>query len=122
MEISIFLAKFWGVLLAVESLIYLFRWRVMLSRLADRSFITLDGYLSFTLGTATVVSHNIWVADWRVAVTIWGWLMLLRGITRIGFPETVAKIIPAFTKHMLLVRAVLVGLFAFGVWLIWVSW
>lgn len=121
-EISIFLARFWGVLLTIESLIYFFRWRVMLDRLRESYFITLDGYLSFTLGIATVVLHNVWVADWRITITIWGYLMLLRGITRLGWPDSVAQIIPAFTKRMLWVRLALICLFIFGAWLIWVSW
>ena len=33
--------------------------------------------------------HNVWVPDWRVIVTVLGWLLVLRGIMLLVFPLTV---------------------------------
>lgn len=50
------------------------------------------GYITFLLGLATVVSHNMWVKDWRVAITILGWTTLFKGIEKIAFPNRVNKL------------------------------
>jgi len=49
------------------------------------------GYITFLLGLVTVTLHNIWTIDWRVAITILGWVTLLKGIEKIGFPDRVNK-------------------------------
>jgi len=122
MEATIFLVQFWGWFFVIESLIYLFRLKVFLERLGDRAFVTLDGYLSFTLGLVTIILHNIWVADWRVIITVLGWLFLLRGVVRISFPETIYKMTPKLTSKPALVRIMLAALVFLGALLIWLSW
>lgn len=57
----------------------------------DRTITISTGYITFLLGLATVVAHNIWVADFRVAVTILGWVTLFKGIEKIAFPDRVNK-------------------------------
>lgn len=57
----------------------------------DKTITIATGYITFLLGLATVVAHNVWVWDWRVAVTILGWTTLLKGIEKIAWPERVNK-------------------------------
>lgn len=57
----------------------------------DKTVTISTGYITFLLGLATVVAHNVWVADGRVAITILGWVTLFKGIEKIGFPERVNK-------------------------------
>lgn len=57
----------------------------------DRAVTISTGYITFLLGLATVVAHNLWVTDWRVAVTILGWTTLLKGMEKIMFPERINK-------------------------------
>jgi hypothetical protein len=38
------------------------------------------------IGLLIVVSHNIWVKDYRVVITIFGWLSLVKGIAYMAFP------------------------------------
>ena len=121
MEISIFLARFWGIFWLFEATIYLFRLGVFANRLRDRAFVDLDGYLSLTFGIATVVLHNVWVTDWRLAVTLLGWLFLLRAIGRLGFPEQVLAVTSALADRPWLMRLMLVFMFAVGGGLVWVS-
>ena len=40
-------------------------------------------------GLAIVLTHNVWVANWRVLITLIGWLMLIRGAVRILAPEMI---------------------------------
>jgi hypothetical protein len=57
----------------------------------DKTITVSTGYITFLLGLATVVAHNLWVADWRVAVTILGWVTLLKGMEKIALPDRVNK-------------------------------
>jgi hypothetical protein len=98
MEISIYLARFWGSLFIILGLMS------MMARLLGRIIeytenktITIaTGYITFLLGLITVTLHNIWTTDWRLAVTILGWTTLLKGIEKIGFPDRVNKIAQKF--------------------------
>jgi uncharacterized membrane protein len=45
------------------------------------------------LGILLTVSHQVWTRDWRVVITILGWLILVKGVMRILFPDTVKKLI-----------------------------
>lgn len=49
--------------------------------------IFMAGVMALTLGVTLVTFHNIWVADWRVFITAYGWLALFAGIIRMIFPE-----------------------------------
>jgi hypothetical protein len=57
--------------------------------IASRALIFITGALALTAGLAIVNAHNLWVPDWRVIVTILGWLAILRGIMNLVFPLTV---------------------------------
>ena len=53
--------------------------------------------LTFFLGFFTLVSsflivnyHNIWVKDWAVIITIFGWAGLLKGFALMAFPESLS--------------------------------
>jgi hypothetical protein len=93
MEITIFLAKFWGSLFMILGAMSISA--KLLGRIIeyteDRTVTISTGYITFLLGLATVVAHNVWVTDWRVAITILGWVTLFKGIEKIGFPDRVNK-------------------------------
>lgn len=125
MEISIFLAKFWGWLLVIVCLVFLLRKKVLLEELfrlvEDKGFVLLSGYLALIVGLVTVVLHNVWVADWRVVITIFGWVSLIKGIVRIGFPVALQKWVPIFKNKPALTQILLVIAILLGAWLIWMS-
>jgi len=55
--------------------------------------IYLSGFLFLMIGILLTVSHQVWAGDWRVVITIFGWLILVKGVMRIFFPDTVKKLI-----------------------------
>jgi hypothetical protein len=57
--------------------------------IANRALIFLTGVLALLAGVAIVHVHNVWVSDWRVIVTVLGWLLVLRGVMLLVFPLTV---------------------------------
>lgn len=120
MDITIFLARFWGslfLLLGLQSVFAdLLGRTIKLS--ADKAVTVSTGYITFLLGLATVIAHNVWVPDWTVAVTILGWATLLKGIAKIGFPAHVNKQAQMF-KSLDKFWGFLI--FLIGAWLFWMS-
>ena len=53
----------------------------------------MTGVQTCALPIFVVVSHQIWTGDWRIIITILGWLLLIKGILRILFPGIVKKLI-----------------------------
>jgi hypothetical protein len=60
--------------------------------LRSRALIYLAGLLALVPGLAIVVTHNVWTLDWRVLITIFGWLAVIGGAFRIMMPKQVARI------------------------------
>ncbi len=44
------------------------------------------------VGLAVVNAHPTWTCDWRVVITIIGWLFLVVGIARVVLPDIVLKL------------------------------
>lgn len=120
MEITIYLAKFWGsifMILGAMSIGSKLLGRII-NYTEDKAITISTGYITFLLGLATVVAHNIWVADWRVAITILGWVTLFKGIEKIGFSDRINKKAQAFKSRPVLWGAVI---FIIGLWFFWMS-
>lgn len=119
MEITIFLAKFWGSLFMILGALSVgerFLGRVI-EYTEDRTITISTGYITFLLGLATVVAHNVWVADWPVAVTILGWISLFKGIEKIGFPDRIHKKAQLFKKYQTLWGVIIFLIGAFYFWI-----
>jgi len=93
MATSIFLARLLGpILLAVGAgiLINPKPFRTMAGEVVRSiTLVDLFGLADFAAGLAIVLTHNVWVANWRVLITLIGWLMLIRGAVRILAPEAI---------------------------------
>jgi len=124
METTIFLAKFWGSFLLICCLIFLLRKKLLeelFKLLEDKSFTLLSGYLAFLIGLVSVILHNVWVGDWRVIVTIFGWISLFKGIARLSFPQIPVKTSEKLKKNPILIQLLLVFCAILGAFLIWKS-
>ena len=93
MQKSIFLAKLIGPLLATIGLTLALNPDIIRTIagefLKSYALIYLAGVITLTAGLAIVITHNEWVADWRVVITLLGWLCVIGGIVRVVFPNAV---------------------------------
>lgn len=48
--------------------------------------VYLNGTLLFIAGLAIVRSHNVWTRDWRVLITLVGWIGVIGGLGRMVAP------------------------------------
>ena len=96
MQTSLYLAKLIGptlIVIGIGMLINRDGYRDMAREfLGSRALIYLAGLFAFVPGLAMLLAHNVWAADWRVIITILGWLALIGGAFRILFPQEVTRI------------------------------
>ena len=89
MQISVFLAKLIGPVALLMGLVILLdpaRVRTMAREaMQGEAFIFMSGIITLPMGLALVNAHNIWSADWRVLITLFGWLAVAAGIARLAF-------------------------------------
>jgi hypothetical protein len=88
---SIFLAKLIGPLALALGLGVLFNREgvraVIDEFIRNRAILFLAGLITFPAGLAVVLTHNVWVADWPLLITLAGWLTAIAGALRIVAPE-----------------------------------
>lgn len=61
--------------------------RMIADALQFGALFYLSGLLSLLAGLTIVNLHNNWPMDWRVIITVLGWLMTIGGIIRIVLPQ-----------------------------------
>lgn len=120
MDISIFFARFLGSFFVIFGLLFIVTKQLgkTIEMTDDKAFVISTGYITLLLGLVTVVLHNLWVSDWRVAITIIGWAWLIKGILKTGFPEFINKHAQKFARKEAVSAVILMFL---GAWLLWMS-
>jgi len=95
-QTSIFLAKLVGPVMLVAAIAMLINtaaFRAMAQDfLRNSPLIFISGVLTMTAGVAIVIYHNVWVADWRVIITLFGWAGTIGGAARIALPDTIRSV------------------------------
>lgn len=126
MELSLFLAKAIGLYYIIVSIAYLFnktRLRALtLGILNNPPYLMLSGFIALIIGILLVVTHNLWVWDWRVIITIIGWLAFLKGISILFIPEFMIDLSRKWMENnmayyitFLIVLIIGIILFAYGI-------
>jgi hypothetical protein len=96
MSTSIFLAKLIGPVCLVIGLALLINgaaFRTLAGEfLNNPALMFLSGVLTLPVGLAIVLTHNVWAGDWRILITILGWLAIVGGAARILVPQRAAAV------------------------------
>ncbi len=100
---SVYLAKLIGpvvLAIAIGLFVNAKHYRSMAEEgLRSGALIYMSGVLALTAGLAVVLAHNVWAADWRILITLIGWLALIGGAVRIIHPQTSQDMGRWFLKH-----------------------
>jgi len=96
MAISIFLARLIGPVMALVGVSVLaneaaFR-KLAQEFLHSPALIFLSGMILMPAGLAVVLSHNVWVANWPVIITLLGWIAVISGAVRVFAPDRATKL------------------------------
>lgn len=121
MDASILLARIIGPLflsVAVGVLLNPDFYRAMFAEfLKNRSLVYFSGAMALVAGIVMVSFHNIWAADWRVILTVIGWMSVLKGVSRTVFPGLTPRFAKPFVDNGTLLKASAVVLIGFGTFL-----
>ena len=94
----ILIARLAGPLFAVIGIGILFNQPIYSAMVAEavRSpiLVYLSGIASLLAGLAILNAYRAWTADWRVIVTVLGWLCIVGGILRIVLPRLTVSLAP----------------------------
>lgn len=120
MDISTFFAQLWGSYFVIFGLLFIVTGQLgkTIEMTDNKAFVISTGYITLIMGLVTVILHNVWVADWRIAITILGWSTVIKGIQKIGFPEFIHRQAQKFKKGQMISAAIMILL---GTWLLWMS-
>ena len=120
MDVSIFFARFWGSFFVIFGLLFIITRQLgkTIEMTDNKAFVISTGYITLLMGLVTIILHNVWVADWRVAITILGWSTLIKGIGKVGLPEIIHKQAQRFKKKQWLSSIFMILL---GGWLLWMG-
>lgn len=128
MLLSLFLAKVWGLYLVIIALAFLGREKKVLGRWSEISnqpenfyIIYLTGAINLFVGLILVLLHSVWSWDWRLIVTLFGWLVLFKGLIRLFSGERFVHSIVFFQRHLFWLRGVLFLFLMVGIYLLYIS-
>src|ERR1700687_1938444 len=103
MSTSLFLARLIGPVMLVVGLAVFANQRAFRDMseefMASRALLFLGGLLVMPVGLAIVLTHNIWTTDWRVLITLFGWLTTIGGALTPLAPMFVVQIGRAMLKR-----------------------
>ena len=75
---------------------------VMTDLANSKGLLWLTGLITFVMGTVIVALYNVWSADWRVLVTLLGWLTVIKGAVIMLFPSSMMLFYRRFLSNHLL--------------------
>lgn len=109
MSASIFIAKLLGPMFVLVGIALPLReqmFRTILRELIQSPILLyLAGFFGLLGGLALVLTHNLWVLDWRVIITLIGWVTIVRAVVTIFQPQWIV----ALGSELLQRRELLLG-------------
>ena len=112
--LSNYLAEIWGISMAVVCFALLIKekhLKKLFQALETENNLFSWGLVSFVIGISTVLAHNIWVKNWQVAVTILGWVALIKGLSLLFMPEVLKNTVRKMENKQWLPILLVVGVF-----------
>lgn len=122
-NISILFAKFWGWFLIIFFFILSFnpkRIVQIVKDLEDQKFVILTSFLAIIIGLLNILLHNIWENDWRLIITLIGWVSLISGLSLFILPKQTAAWIDFINVKFVQVFYIL--LFLIGLFLLSIAY
>ena len=99
---TLFLATVLGWYMVIFGLLVLIRHEFVKAAMTDilesRGLYFMVAIMTLLLGLLIVSSHNIWMMGWPVIITVFGWLVVVGGVSRLFFSEAVHHMAHEFLK------------------------
>lgn len=103
MELSNFLSRIIGkyfIIVSMAMLINRQHFIFCLNNLINNpTLIFVAGFFILILGLVMVMSHNVWLWNWRLIITIISWLTLIKGVSILIYPNAFDRIAQLFLQN-----------------------
>ena len=119
MDISVFLLKFWGWYCIIFFFVLSFnprRVKQIVDNLQDARFLIILSLFAIIIGLLNVLAHNVWEANIKLLVTLFGWLALIKGVILFTFPKQTIKLLKQ--TNLKFIQGIYVLLFFLGLFLL----
>jgi len=120
---TMFLATVIGWYMTISGLLILIKREQMKSIFSDiitqRGSFFIIALLAFIIGLLLVVSHNLWVKDWPVSITIFSWVLLIGSLFRLFFMDHAIKMARSFFKAPIRMTIAAIIFLIFGLYLLY---
>jgi len=114
-----FLAKFWGWYLIIFFFILSFnpkRIRQIFEDLKDEKFLIIFSFVAIIVGLLNILFHNIWEPNYKIIITLIGWMSLFIGLSLFVFPKQTVSWLKFI--NIKLVQVIYILLFLIGIFLL----
>ena len=119
---TIFLATVIGWYMLIFGLLIVLKHRyvkaAMTDILAQQGLYFVLAILTLIIGLLIVTTHHQWSTEWPVAITLFGWVILVGGLIRLFFPVTVHNMGKSFLKNTVKMKLFGISLALFGLYLL----
>jgi hypothetical protein len=117
MLLSIFLAKLIGIYMLVMAALLVLRKEQLMSSIKEwtssKAMFSFMGVLNLFIGIAIAIGHPVWQLNFRGLITVMGYLAIVQGIMRLGFPDEMKKTVAKMLDNPWVPLAIMVILGVF---------
>lgn len=107
MDLDIFFAKLLGLYLLIISLLWLFKKNDLKASFrqtaGNKGFLALSASINLLFGLVIAILHTYWEWNFTALITLIGYIMLFKGVTRLAYPEKVKKWYSKMTDQTLII-------------------
>jgi len=119
--LTIFLGKLLGLSYLITCVVCMVRPKATLdaanSMAENTGLLLISGIFTMAAGVAVVIGHNVWSGGaLPIAVTVLGWLMLIKGIALMAAPSPMLVASYSFINSPARFRLVMIPATIFGAW------
>ena len=123
MDNSLFLSKFWGWYLIIFFFILSYnpkRIKQIFNDLKDEKFLIISSFVSVIVGLLNILFHNIWESNYKLIITLIGWVSLFIGLALFIRPKPTINWLEFV--NIKLVQVIYILLFFIGLFLLNVAY
>lgn len=121
MDLSLTLAKIigvYGLIISVSAMLNIERVNILVAEFLDsEALVYIVGIVSLMIGLALVTVHNVTTPDYRLIITVFGWLSFIEGVILLLVPDLAEKVIRGLTGNRGLLLLMVLAFFAASIWL-----
>jgi hypothetical protein len=119
MDTSLFLAKILGLYLLIMGIAMLLKGNsikvIIHNVVSSPPLVFISGAITLFIGILLITNYNVWHLDWFLAITIIGWICIIRGLMCLFFPIMAVHVMKKFLHNDVLFYTTTIIIIAIGI-------